>query len=450
MVESVTLRGVIAMKYKWLFFLILLLPVSVYAAPSITTHSGTLANGNTITVTGTGFGVVPTNLFHGDLFDDYTKGSSNACMNANPSYLFCRDNASESPNQPPSTGSKWSWDGGLTSYFTNGDAGNSTSIDPEPLLGIKSGFGMYSTGYGYSQAIEEYSSDGSHPNSGFYISTGGAKSVYFVAYIKYDPEWDSDYTPCLQDKTIEFWSGSSPSGCKNTVMLTNGSAYWGSISRTSWGMSTECGGNLLSGHVNDSTSWFTNPGHWQEHKIRYDISAGVFKYWLNGNLIQNNNSASFGQSGLGCVQLFSNVATSNHAFSMSGSDSEWPRYMDDVLIWNSYQSALDSQFPVVPAVYLSNSRTFTLTDHDQILNGTSAFVRQRVGGSATADLGFKSWTNSQIKFEVNLGSLNTGQTIYVYSYDWSGNISAGYPLNTGPVTGNPPPAPLYLSIVGTN
>ena len=56
--------------------------------------------------------------------------------------------------------------------------------------------------------------------------------------------------------------------------------------------------------------------------------------------------------------------------------------------------------------------------------------RQKVGGSAFGEYGFRSWSNSQFKFEVNTAGLNTSEPVYLYVTNWEGKTnSIGYQLS---------------------
>lgn len=60
------------MKKYLLILAALILPMTLWAAPAITGYSGTIANGESITVTGTGFGVTGPTV---QMFDDFESGS---------------------------------------------------------------------------------------------------------------------------------------------------------------------------------------------------------------------------------------------------------------------------------------------------------------------------------------------------------------------------------------
>jgi hypothetical protein len=95
-------------------------------------------------------------------------------------------------------------------------------------------------------------------------------------------------------------------------------------------------------------------------------------------------------------------------------------------------------FPGVATVWLSNQSTWGSGPTD-IINGDSNFVRQVVGGTVDAYLGFKSWSNISLKFKVNKGSL-TGST-YLYVTNWNGETNlSGFSLTGLPDT-TPPAAP---------
>jgi hypothetical protein len=65
---------------KWLFILFSLIPSIALATPSITSVSGAVADGNTITVTGSGFGKNGPKII---LFDDFGRGSAGEVFSSN-------------------------------------------------------------------------------------------------------------------------------------------------------------------------------------------------------------------------------------------------------------------------------------------------------------------------------------------------------------------------------
>ncbi|MFQ5752952.1 MAG: hypothetical protein ACE5HI_13240, partial [bacterium] len=201
----------------------------------------------------------------------------------------------------------------------------------------------------------------------------------------------------------------------------------------------EVGGDNSTIDIPTTDGEFPIPGTWHELKFYLKMNTpgstdGIVKMWLDGvNFINDStadirgsSSKTFGAYSRS-VYFFGNIQHPNGgSFTAPGAGNEWDRTIDDVWVWTTNQSSLDSQFPLIPIVYLSNSSSFGSGPTDK-LNGDSEFVRQKVGGSATSDLGFMSWTDTQMKFQVVLGAISISSPVYLYVTNWSGETnSTGY------------------------
>lgn len=412
--------------------------------PSISSVTGTISNGNIITVSGSSFGAVRT-ADYWDTFDDYSGDWSKNVSTGAPNF--------------PVTGTKWSGDGNWTESFFNGDVPYSTVINGKPLLHVDSSGANYSTGRGFTQTAEYYISDeGAHPNSGIGIqNTVSSNELYGVFYAKYDPLWQYPYTNLVSEKSMELFLSN---GTKMVILGKDNDKNFNTFSprNVRYFPVFETGGDSNSVDSPTIDGEFKTPGKWSEVKFYFKLntpgqSDGIIKMWMDGKLFINDNTANLrgnniitfgGSSGYGLIYFFGNIQSSTRQFTKPGVGGEWDRSVDDVWVWQTNQPQFDSQFPMIPVVYLSNQATWGTGPADR-LNGDANFIRQRVGGTASADVGFKSWLDNQFKFEVDTVGLDTGQPIYLYAINWSGNVnSSGYQLS-GVVV--PPPVDTTAPVI---
>lgn len=434
------------MSYKRIYvltlsvaFCLLLAVSSAVAAPAITSVSGTTAlnNGDVVTVTGSSFGTTRT-ADYWDTFDDY---SADWSVNGSNQAAF------------PSIGSKWSGDGGWTKTYFDGDGAYATQINGKPLLHLDAGGAQYSTGRGFTQTAEYYNnSDGAHPNSGIGLPTTASTSteIYGVYHRKYDANWNYLLDPgSVWEKEMEIWMDDNTKMYIVNRYVDQYGATFSPQSMRSY-ISFETGGSWSTVDSPNANGAIPFGGKWYEVKFYLKLNTpgatdGIVKIWINGQLtindttvnLRGSNSNLFGGGtlGRGLVYFFGNLQWGGTAkFTPIGVGNEWDRMVDDVWVWRSNQSQLDSQFPLIPVVYLSNQSTWGTGPTDK-LNGDSNFVRQKVGGTDSANLGFKSWSDTGFKFVVDRGSVDTSKAVYMYVTNWSGQTnSAGYLVSGQSIT----------------
>jgi len=438
-------------KFSYIIcFLLAGIPSTLFAAPDFSgaSASGVLNAGETITITNaSGLGSGPDSLSadYWDVFDDYD--SDGEC--GGPGINDCGDGNDDAF---PDDGNVWADDGdgnaALGWIIFQGDEDNMISVNPRPLMEFKTEHAQYSTGRGYARHPEYYEGgSGGLPNAGlFWGEIDSTTEIYVVAYINL-VDWDDPQTTVYRHKFIEFFMSN---GNKCHIQLEDQEHQTGDQFDPAQGRFFptfgEIGGDSSTCDVPDADGEWPGENKWFEIKLHIKLNTlgetdGVFELWINGQQAINDSTVDMRGSNNITFEnrapyFFGNIqCPSSGVLTCPGSGEEWEERADDIFLWVSDQSSLDSVFPVVPCVYLSNESSWGDGPSD-ILNGDATFVRQKVGG--TSDLGFRSWSDTGFQFEVNTSGLNTSAPIYLYSYDWSGahnsdgmNLGSISPTATG-------------------
>lgn len=396
------------------------------APPFITGTSGTINNGETITVSGTDFGIRRTPDDY-DYFDSYTSDWS--CNKADGS---CND---------VPAGEDIAW---VRSIFMN-DPVYMGQINGNPLYSIDQNAAHYSTGRAFNEWPEYYDgSAGGFPNGSLVYDFIDTDEIFYVYYVYYDPAWPQDYQPA-GDKNNTLWS--SIENRKWTVLWT---FRGGSTGKTHIEMSNEvaqqseymnscpsCMG-YYSGDYRSSDPQWPGQGKWIEVKVHLKMNTwtggsanenGMVQVWIDGTQVIDDNTVVISDQEndkISYMRLRSNWSGGTASFGGSGEGipAGEERYItyDDVLINYSGIDPTAGVFPGIASVYLSNQSSWGSGSVDE-LNGDPNFIRQNIGGLDPADYGFKSWSDTQFKFEVNLTGLNTDQDIYLYVTNWDGQTN---------------------------
>ncbi len=419
--------------------------ICLAAAPSNISINGSASQGATVTVSGANFGNVRTGDYW-DVFDDYSVD-----YNCGINQQSCTG------NDFPSTGAKWTGDGGWTKWYFNEDKALMTSINGKPLLHSDKASAQYSTGRGFTETAEYYTGgSGGIPNSGIaFQNIPATDEIYAIYHFKYDPKWSYPYFNLVSEKHVEIFLSN---GKKMVIIIDNAAqqvnAYFSPANSRFFPICGETGGNSLTVDTPTSDGEFPKPGLWHEMKFYFKLNTpgkvdGIAKMWLDGKQFLNDYSvdfrgsstATFFGSSSGRLHFFGNIQTpGSGSFTAPGAGNEWDRSLDDVWLWTTNMPQLDNQFPLIGCAYLSNQNTWSGGPTDK-LNGNSNFVRQSIGGTTDADMGFKSWTNNQLKFKANLTGLNTSKPLYLYVTNWDGETNAtGIPLSSSGVTILPAPS----------
>lgn len=395
------------------------------AEPLITQVSGPASESNTITATGEGFGEV----FTGDFcenFDDYT------------SQWVC--------NTSPGCSIPGSWD---DYYISSSDQTRIAAIDKNGLEIDRGWDQYYSTGAGFRVGRGYYNKNYGLFNQHLRHNLGsGCTELWVRFYVKWGDSTDGWFPGVHKiDKQAWLRFGTNP-GDDNAQGIMEGRTDGTDSSRWIWYLSSQqtFGGTNMYAYTPDSrdNSAWPGPEKWQEIKIYWkhessiDASDGVLKWWTDGRLAYSNTSINwtnepesmkFTRFGLG-----GNMSGCNTLFNPGESNY---KYYDDIVLVES-----DNDPGSISTVYLSNNSTWGAGVTDR-WNGDANFIRQKVGGSVAADYGFKSWSDIQFKFEVNLGNIDINKPVYLYVTSWNGETnSSGYHL----VEGFPPAAPTGVEV----
>ncbi len=186
----------------FIIFCLVVFPNYSFAAPNILSNSGTVSNGNTVIIYGSGFDVKHTPQDY-DYFDGYSSDwSCDAVDGSCPSI----------PN-----GEDFTWKRIVFGYCSgstcSGDY-NMMLIDGNPLYNIDKNNSQYSTSRAWNEWIEYYdgsSGSGGLPNGSMEYEFAPTDEIFYVYYVYYDPSWPLPYTPA-QDKNVFYWTKGGGSG----------------------------------------------------------------------------------------------------------------------------------------------------------------------------------------------------------------------------------------------
>jgi hypothetical protein len=420
-------------------FIIVAIKLSVFAAePSIDGTAGNISYGNTVTVSGSNFDSV----FRGSVADEYFDDRSSGFTTA-------------------TDGVAMSDSGTILTTFLTADIDNATpggNFHQLEHLGwlakIDNDAANYSTGYGYRRPTAHYdpsqyiTSGENHGISYNWASGTGPNEVWVSWAFRPNSSGNDSTTNYPDSSNTDSWM------LKFLWPFLNNDSSNGQllhIDSQNWNAGSNCGNKTkyrVQGngpnypvwnsikHADASCSDYNIPDNnkWAWVKVHIDFNTGsgdgVMEVWADGVQIVEQTTLSYGDTKLGRMKFGGNNSGRNDGSFFTPNNNENMTFdYDDVVI--------SSTEPKAPAcVYLSNKATWGSGVTDR-WNGDANFVRQKVGGSAAADYGFKSWSDIQMKFEVNLGTLDIYQPVYLYVTNWDGETNA----NGIHLTEGLPPAP---------
>ncbi len=347
--------------------LLLVLAASALAAPTITSVSGTVGNGQTVTVSGSSFGSGPTVL----IFDDFEKGATNSMI---------------STTSGSAQVGQWDYVQGASSeivYSTEYTHGGSQSVrincaysSAMPLLekqlNVGDGQEVFFTWWQYLPTNRNV------PGTDGPEAAGAPNWKFFWLYGS-NGYFRSDYVDTLLASTFPY---------ANNVLNTvgddpNGGALWRGF------------------------GWYTslfNKGVWTR-----------FTAYFKGGMAPNGDgAASFSElNSTGNLQVGSVTGITNqtagypwiklHFPGFFRNDSNSVIYLDDIYVATGAARA---------RVEIGNSATYTSCTNLSTITPTS-------------------WGASTITAVVRTGSFTTGDSAYLFVVDSTGNASSGYALTIG-------------------
>lgn len=390
-----------------ILFLLLISAYAYGAAPTFTSTTGTLSNGNTITIAGSNFGTVaaPTQY-------DYFDKSSNWSCNAD-------DGSCTNPGQ--GAGSNITW----YKMIFDGESAQ-MQVTGHALFNINQDDTNYSTGRAWNEWFERNVAAEGLPNGSAYFNfPSPSTEIFLVFYTKVASNWPS-FAP-IQDKMMTIWTSADSSGDKIT-------GWWGEdwYGHTRYYVTSDVGGDADTFYENTGPLWSTygGLGKWVELKIHIKRGASpILDVYLNGTRVWNLTPTMSGATSMASIRIRSNF-TAGPPLDEIPVGQEFLYTYDDIMLNTNGTDPTGGHFPGIACVYISDQATWGTGPTDS-LNGDSHFVRQKIGGtSAGTDQGYLSWSNTGFKFTYNEGSLSG--TKYLYVTNWAGETnSTGYDLSGG-------------------
>jgi hypothetical protein len=353
---------------------VLMLPFEVYASPSITSTSGTLTHGQTITVNGTGFGFKSTAA---PLIWDDCSGTTIT--------------------------NKWS--GGWPNANTGGNANynlayrtpvNAVALPHSHVTKYMAGAHM----------------DGSDYNSGYnvmvyknFASISKPTTIYMSTYWQVDPRWangsgDNNF------KTFDYSQGTSPMSTKNwyTAYNFNGGGQT-QLNNPAW-LANDDGNGVSNSSLSPSGIYGSNGanvlGHWVKTEIELKITdqtSGYLKVWDNGVQVFDYS---------GPTDRYTGDAARSLAFGgyarAQGSSTQW-RYFSDLY--------------------------FDTTPQRVLICTGSTWTNRGVCEVQIPQTWTDNGTTAQITATVNQASFTDNSTKWLFVVDSNGNASNGQQITFG-------------------
>ncbi len=428
---------------------ILFTRVNLFAAePSITIISGTVSNGNTITASGSNFGT----RFNGDAVFEYF------------------DNFS-AENQWGTNDQNIGGEGYFETSFSASDIDNMTpggSYDQVASLGwgvaIRRGAACFSTGYGYRRSLGAVAGGLSSGDNYGISATFSAESTIWVSFLmRKNPahvDWDSNVDFCDGNLDNHTWMEKI-----FRVRGNDGGTYAATqyLNTAGWTSGDACGSHLYYRWQDDNGNWPKYPVY-NSSKYPGRDCADYKPHYPTGKWFRVLTMMKFDTGGDGELEIYMDKGAGelllyNPTGRTTNVDAgDWVKFggnhsntqdtwltsdQDEISTYDYDDIMVSTTKPDPPAcIFLSNSSTWGAGVADR-WNGDATFVRQKVGGSDSADYGFKSWSNTEFKFEVNLSDIDTYKPVYLYVTSWNGETnSSGYHL----VEGFPPAAPTGVEV----
>lgn len=405
---------------KWSWYICVLIVsifflgrISFAAELSVSNVSGTVSQGNTLTVSGANFGTKVTGDFS-DYFDGY------------PTPWICNSLSCSAPGN---------WDGidiSSSDVTRRNDEGYTKN-----LAEISTTAGNYSTGAGFRKMVGYHSYTYGMYNTHIDKVFGSNVTEFWLRfYMKWgdanDP-WPTVNKGWLQSKNIWIRVGNTSD---TGQLILSGQYYTSSIGYSLYKITSQNLGSTRTWSVsNKLATKYRGSNKWIEVRIRIKMETssgannGEIEYYFNGLKVLDITNANLTSESILNFYRFDMggniIIVKDNTYLFNPGQSAYI-YYDDVTVVKSYNDPGS-----IATVYLSNNATWGSGVTDR-WNGDSNFIRQKVGGSAAADYGFKSWSNTQCKFEVNLGTIDTNEPVYLYVTNWNGETnSSGFNLVVG-------------------
>lgn len=375
-------------------FLFMLLFSSIcYATPSISTISGTLSHGQSVTITGSGFGTKLTasplvwdNCSGTKITDKWTGGWPNAASNTTYNLSY-RTPIRNIPLPHPH----------VTKYMAGAHAEGTSYLTGANVIAFK------------AVTVSSY-----------------PMTVYFSAYVRMDDNWvfnlgspgDNNF------KTFDYSNGTSPytmnSGTDNNWYLEYNDRFTSNTSYGGWHINDDtCAYScLLQNPDQNGSSWWWNgavnpfAGSWikQEYEIRLtDQASGYIKVWENGVQKVNYAGKTSGWTGTNKTIGIGGYARGAGA---TGSSNNW-RYFADLYMDTSAQR-----------VIIGNAST---------LDASTTLREVQVP---------TAWSDTSISVNINQGAFADSSSAYLFVIDANGNASPGKLITFGSGSVSSPLPPL--------
>lgn len=368
-----------------------LLPTGVFAAPAISGVNGTIANGQTVTINGSGFGSGGPNIV---LYDNFEQGTNGGTVR---------------------TGSGTSTIGGWSEYISN-----SGYYPPR-----------YSADYSRGGA-KSLKVDFMRPDAGttpkVRANFTGSTDVFF-SYWHYWPT--GTHIPGTNGPGIGgpnfkwFWLHGNDFGVMDYLVVTLGDFPSNSGDTVGPGANYDSRGEAMHGYWNFSGGSSMDTGRWQRVSGYFKASQSAGKVWFNMTTPSGNYT----------VCDLTGYTTSSrgdglwHTLDLPGygrGDSNSVMYFDDVYIATGSNARA--------RVEIGNASTYSACTNLAISTPTA-------------------WSSGQITATLRQGSFTSGQSAYLFVVDAAGTPSAGYPITIGDSGGGtqpPPPPPCTTTINATS
>jgi hypothetical protein len=361
---------------------IVLSPIVSQGAPSVGAVSGTVADGQSITISGSQFGATGPTVA---LFDNYESGTNNTNISATTSTVGHWDEIGYGGPPVPQYS---------TAFAHSGT--KSQRVDASQIA--------CDTTYGYN------------------VSKTGLNSAYlYFSWWQYLPAGQPvPGTNCPSPQTPNwkyYWMGHCIGRARNgaqcprsgpynddylTVLLTNTlpvTDLGGALAGGGCADDTGCSGVNMNGY--GLTAFIKGTWHrYEVYAVASSSSSGVFQHWeLSANQARRSIISTTGKS------------------TNSGEET-----------WN------DLQFPG----FLRGDAAQVYYDDIYIATGAGAQARVEIGDNASYSscknlsvITPTSWSDGSIGATIRQGSFSNGASAYLFVVDSSGNASAGYPVTIG-------------------
>lgn len=390
----------------------------VNASPSISSTSGTISNGQIITIFGSGFGTEnTTNYIANDNYDNPTHWPASG-YDGSP-YAFSNwGNSGKSPTGIWSNYSTTTWQ----AFF---DGEGSDKSNP-PSLSATTAASNFSTGWGCRKHILRVASSVGVEGGSLATYPSGHSEIWIRYYQRFSKDMSTREEESKQMYIYLHDTYGNPYIMPH-MYASGGTFKWRTYYNTS--SNTTCFYGSVNGDCWGNGSFYASyPGanKWQEIKIRVKVNGanGIYQEWIDGVQVINLNPVNLGSTNVGMIRFGANFSGGNTDLLNVGEtlEEDW----SNIVVSTSNPGS-------IAAVFLSNSSTWAGYSVGSVnwCNGTSTFIRQVVGGTTSNEKGFNAWTDTQFKFQANLGSLDISKPIYLYITNWSGETnSTGFTLGT--------------------